>query len=183
MDSAAVAVVPVAVEVLQVVGNKLTQITGIDAIKGQYLGRRYFTKAFLAEISELIAESERSHQAELVVAIERKFPNHLESTRDRALEVYGRLRVWDTPANTGLLLYLSLDRQAIEIIADRGIEVPDEQWVEVSVLLANHFKDKQFREGLQAAVEQIEAILSVACPQCPISDTNEDFLPNEPVIL
>lgn len=183
MDLAAGAVAPVAVEVPQVAGNKLTQLTGIDTLKGQYLGRRYFTKSFLAEVSELIAASERNHQAELVVAIERSFPNHLESTRERALEVYGRLRVWDTPLNTGILLYLSLDRQAIEIIADRGIEVADEQWVEVSVLLANYFKNKQFREGLETAVKQIEAILNAACPHGAETDSGENFLPNEPVIL
>lgn len=165
------------------VGNKLTKLIGIDTLKGQYLGRRYFTKSFLAELSEQIAESERNHQAELVVAIERKFPGHLELTRDRALEVYGRLRVWDTPLNTGVLLYLSLDRQAIEIIADRGIEVADEKWVEVSASLADYFKNKQFCEGLEAAVKQIQGILNIACPRCAESDSCDDFLANEPVIL
>lgn len=183
MDLAAGAVAPAAVEELQVAGNKLTQLTGLDSLKGQYLGRRYFNKAFLAEISELIAEAEKGHHAELVVAIERTFPTHLESTRDRALEVYGRLRVWDTPLNTGLLLYLSLDRQAIEIISDRGIQVEDERWVEVSILLADYFKNKQFREGLLAAVKHIEGILAEACPPVDEQFEDKDLLSNEPVIL
>lgn len=183
MGLVAGAVAPAVVEVLLVVGNKLTQLVGIDAIKGQYLGRRYFTQEFLTELSNKIADSEREHRAELVVAVERKFPNHLESTRDRALEVYGRLRVWDTPLNTGLLLYLSLERQAIEIVADRGIQVADEKWVEVSVLLANYFKNKQFREGLHAAVDQIEAILKAVCPYDNQDDNGENLLPNDPVLL
>ena len=183
MDLAAGAVAPVAEEEHQVAGNKLTQLTGIDTLKGQYLGRRYFTQEFLADISQLITEAESGHHAELMVAIERKFPGHVESTRERAFEVYGRLKVWDTPQKTGLLLYLSLDRQAIEIIADRGIVVDDEQWVEISSVLAGYFKNKQFREGLVAAVKQIEAILNEACPQSEQSASGEGFLPNEPVIL
>lgn len=164
-------------------GNTLTKLTGIDTLKGQYLGRRYFTQEFLAEVSTLITEAERDHQAELVVAIERKFPEHLEVTRDRAFEVFGRLKVWDTPQKTGLLLYLSLDRQAIEIIADRGIVVDAEQWVEISSLLATYFKNKQFREGLAEAVKRIEEVLKQACPQSTESADAKDYLPNEPVIL
>ena len=183
MVLAAGAVALAAVEVHQVVGNKLTQLTGIDTLKGQYLGRRYFTKAFLAEISELIAETEKAHQAELVVAIERKFPTHLEATRERALEVYGRLKVWDTPSNTGVLLYLSLDKQGIEIITDRGIEVDNERWVEISASLAVYFKNKQFREGLIEAVKQIEAVLIEACPRCEEDGPHVDILANDPVML
>ena len=183
MGLAAGAVAPVAEEEHQVAGNTLTKLTGIDTLKGQYLGRRYFTQEFLAEISALITESERDHQAELVVAIERKFPEHLEMTRDRAFEVFGRLKVWDTPLKTGLLLYLSLDKQAIEIIADRGIVVDNEQWVEVSNVMVTYFKNKQFREGLVEAVKLIEGVLKTACPQSTEDDDGKDYLPNEPVIL
>ncbi|XVN73001.1 hypothetical protein AAEX37_00053 [Oligella sp. MSHR50489EDL] len=183
MDLAAGAVAPAVVEVPQVAGNKLTKLIGIDTLKGQYLGHRYFTKSFLAELSEYIAESETQHQAELVVAVERSFPAHLDLTRDRALEIFGRLRVWDTPLNTGVLLYLSLERQAIEIIADRGIEVEDERWVEVSTTLARSFKNKQFCEGLQAAVKQIGEILTEACPYPDSAERSDGVLANEPVIL
>lgn len=183
MDLAAGAVAPAAVEEHQVAGNALTKLTGIDTLKGQYLGRRYFTHEFLAEISAQISEAERDHEAELVVAIERKFPEHIKETRERAFEVFGRLRVWDTPLKTGLLLYLSLDRQAIEIIADRGIVVDNEQWVEINNVLATYFKNKQFREGLVEAVRCIEEVLRVSCPQSPDSDDAMDHLPNAPVIL
>ena len=91
--------------------------------------------------------------------------------------------VCDTPLKTGLLLYLSLDKQAIEIIADRGIVVDNEQWVEVSNVLVTYFKNKQFREGLVEAVKLIEGVLKTACPQGAESDDGKDYLPNEPVIL
>ncbi len=42
--------------------------------------------------------------------------------RDRAHEVFARLRVWDTRANNGVLMYLLLADHRIEIVADRGFD-------------------------------------------------------------
>ena len=41
--------------------------------------------------------------------------------RERALEVFGLLRVWDTEENCGVLVYLLLADRDVEIVADRGI--------------------------------------------------------------
>ena len=43
------------------------------------------------------------------------------SPRERALEVFGQLRVWDTEENCGVLVYLLLADRDVEIVADRGI--------------------------------------------------------------
>ena len=52
------------------------------------------------------------------------------SPRERALEVFGLLRVWDTEENCGVLVYLLLADRDVEIVADRGIHrvVGDEAW-------------------------------------------------------
>jgi uncharacterized membrane protein len=42
-------------------------------------------------------------------------------TRERALELFAQLRIWDTEHNNGLLIYLLLADRAVEIVADRGI--------------------------------------------------------------
>ena len=42
--------------------------------------------------------------------------------RERALEVFGLLRVWDTEENAGVLVYLLLADRDVEIVADRGID-------------------------------------------------------------
>ena len=41
--------------------------------------------------------------------------------RERALAMFGKLRVWDTEHNNGVLIYLLLAEHAIEIVADRGL--------------------------------------------------------------
>ena len=50
--------------------------------------------------------------------------------RERALEVFGLLRVWDTEHNTGVLIYVLHAEHAVEIVADRGIarRVPQAEW-------------------------------------------------------
>ena len=35
--------------------------------------------------------------------------------------MFGKLRVWDTAHNNGVLIYLLLAEHAIEIVADRGL--------------------------------------------------------------
>ena len=44
--------------------------------------------------------------------------------------MFGKLRVWDTEHNNGVLIYLLLAEHAIEIVADRGLneQVPPQQW-------------------------------------------------------
>ena len=41
--------------------------------------------------------------------------------RERAIDVFSELRVWDTELNNGVLIYVLLADHAIEIVADRGI--------------------------------------------------------------
>ena len=47
----------------------------------------------------------------------------------RAVTMFGKLRVWDTEHNNGVLIYLLLAEHAIEIVADRGLNrrVPAER--------------------------------------------------------
>jgi hypothetical protein len=47
--------------------------------------------------------------------------------RQRAREVFGRLEVWDTTHNSGVLIYLQLVDRSIEILADRGISAKVDQ--------------------------------------------------------
>ena len=42
------------------------------------------------------------------------------TARERALELFGLLRVWDTEHNNGVLIYVLHAEHAVEIVADRG---------------------------------------------------------------
>ena len=48
-------------------------------------------------------------------------PAARRQARDRAVEVFARLRVWDTEHNNGVLIYLLLADRDVEIVADRGV--------------------------------------------------------------
>ena len=171
----------------RVVGNrsmmmksKLKQITGVAALEGYLLRRRHFDQQVLAQVAERIRQGESLHSGELVVAIEAIMPSHETVSHLRALEVYGRLRVWDTPLNSGVLLYLALDQQAIEIIADRGITVTNAQWQQVCEDLQVRFAKTDYMDGLMDAIDTIQALLKEHAPQ---GHNDANVLPNEPVFL
>lgn len=163
----------------------LKEMTGWASLEGQWLRRRHFTPEVLAAIAERIRECERDHPGELVVAVEAVSPVHERDSRMRALEVFGRLGVWDTPGNTGMLLYLALDRHRIEIIADRGISAENHEWEGVCARLQARLAEKSYAEGILAAIDDIEAIMRRCCPalENEHDDTPGDGLSNDPVLL
>ena len=165
--------------------NKLKQFTGIAALEGQWLRRKHFDESVLAQVAERIRQGEAEHSGELVVAVEAMMPSHEKDAHLRALEVYGRLRVWDTPLNSGVLLYLALDKRAIEIIADRGIAAGDEQWQQVCADLQARLAKADYVAGLMAAVDAIQAILKTQVPHSGENNSNNKInaLPDMPVIL
>ncbi len=156
------------------------KITGYTALHGHWLRRRHFDEELLAHVAERIKKSEQSHTGELVLVVEAVMPSHEPDPTLRALEVFGRLRIWDTPLNSGVLLYIALDQRAIEIIADRGITAENEQWQQVCTRLQQYFKRADYIEGLFDAVDEIERILQI---HAPVGDIQADVLPNEPVII
>ncbi|MBB5216472.1 TPM domain-containing protein [Parapusillimonas granuli] len=159
------------------------EFTGWAGLEGQWLRRKHFSHETLAQIAERIRQSERDHTGELVVAVEAVTPAHVSGSEQRALEVFGRLRVWDTPLNTGVLLYLALDRHHIEIIADRGIAAPDDLWAQVCERLQAALREKQYAAGILAAVDDIEAILKTRSAPLPSGAGHVNDLPDEPVLL
>ena len=86
--------------------------------------RRAFPRQLLHDIERAVAASEQLHSGELRFAIETALdvPALLQGVtpRERAIDVFARLRTWDTAANNGVLIYLLLSEHDIEIVADRG---------------------------------------------------------------
>ncbi|SHH70765.1 TPM domain-containing protein [Pollutimonas bauzanensis] len=164
-------------------GGKWKELTGWASLEGQWLRRRHFTPEVLAHIADRIKKSELDHTGELMVAIEAVSPSHERNSRYRALEVFGRLRVWDTPLNTGVLLYLALDRHRIEIIADRAVAAPDELWAQVCGQLQARLQQHDYAAGILAAIDGIEAILRTRCPPLPPGQAHTNDLADEPVFL
>ena len=159
------------------------EYTGWASLEGHWLRRKHFTQECLQHIAGRIQTAEQSHTGELMVAIEAVSPGHEDNSHMRALEVFGRLRVWDTPWNTGVLLYLALDQHRIEIIADRGITAPNQAWTDVCERLQARLQAGDYVDGVLVAIDAIETLLGMYSPPVPKGEENRDDLPNKPVLL
>ena len=127
--------------------------------------RRTFPKTSLQRIEALIAEGERGHRGQLRFAVEAALPltRVLQDARprERALEVFGSLRIWDTAENCGVLVYLLLADHDVEIVADRGIhaQVGTAAWEAICKTMEKAFRAGRFGEGVEAGLAEINALL------------------------
>ena len=90
-----------------------------------YLYNRWLTKDVKDQLYQAIDTAEQGHKGEIRLVIEDHLPYHIayhHGCRQRALDLFGSLRVWDTEHNTGILIYINLREHDLEIIADRGID-------------------------------------------------------------
>jgi uncharacterized membrane protein len=149
--------------------------------------RRALGPAALKRIEERIAGSERGHSGEIRVCVEAGLPlSYLwrgASARERAVAMFGKLRVWDTEANNGVLIYLLLAEHAIEIVADRGLarQVPPERWQGIVAGMREGFRAGRFEAGLMKAVDAVEALLVEHFPLAP-GQVNPNELPDAPYL-
>ncbi|MFZ1324627.1 MAG: TPM domain-containing protein [Candidatus Contendobacter sp.] len=145
--------------------------------------------AALERLAARVAASEQRHVGELRICIEAGLPwSYIQrdaAARDRALTLFGKLRVWDTEHNNGVLVYLLLAEHAIELIADRGLNVraSPEQWVSITTELGNALANGQaFEESLNQAVDALTQILVAHFPRdSAVPKVNQ--LPDAPVVL
>lgn len=151
-----------------------------------FIALKPFPAATLDRIEKAIDRSERSHSGELRLAIEAGMEPYDAlrgmSPRERALELFANLRVWDTEENSGVLIYLQLVDHRIEIVADRGIarRVAQAEWDAICRRMETSFRARDFEGGTLAAVDEITALLT---QHFPPGESNPDELPDRPVIL
>ena len=142
----------------------------------------------MERIASAIAMSESAHTGELCFAVEPALPwrEVLRDTqaRQRAVDAFGRLRVWDTAANNGVLIYLLLADHRIEIIADRGLHdrVSEAQWRGVCQLMEERLGAGEYVDGVVAGIEAAGDLLATHFPR-EHGSVDEDELPNRPVLL
>ena len=150
--------------------------------------RRVLPDAAMERLAARVAASERRHSGEIRLCVEAGLPwSYLRrdaSARERAVTLFGKLRVWDTENNNGVLIYLLLAEHAIEIVADRGIDarVDDAEWAAMAQRMGAAFREGRFEDGLTQALEEMSALLVAHFPLADNQpDTNE--LPDAPVVL
>lgn len=148
--------------------------------------KRYFSKQDQNAIAEAVKQAEQGHIGEIQVVIEGYIPSSLaytQNTRLRAQQLFAELGVWDTEQNSGVLLYLNLCEQKVEVVIDRGINKATEQseWQAICDLIVAELKKKNYRVGVMLGVTEIGLILNRYYDNQVVDVENE--LSNRPIIL
>jgi uncharacterized membrane protein len=147
---------------------------------------RAFPPEDMAAIEQAIAKAETGHRGEIRFAVEAALDGPAlfagQTARERALEVFSRLRVWDTEENNGVLIYLLLADRDVEILADRGVnaKVVSAEWEQICRRMEAALSRGQFGHASVAAIDEVSRLLARHYP--PRSgDRNE--LPDKPVVV
>ncbi len=154
---------------------------------------RAISPELLARLTTRVTASEARHTGEIRIYVEAALPlsylrrmsadNPLPSIiGQRALMLFGKLRVWDTEQNNGVLIYLQLAEHAIEIVADRGIaqHVTAAQWQAITKHMGQAFKEQRFEDGLTQALSEVSGVLVQHFPAATSRQGRLNQLPNEP---
>lgn len=155
-------------------------------LAGRWQVMRHFPKASMDAIESAVRRSETTHMGELRFAVEAGLDWHElwqgVNTRQRAIEVFSQLRVWDTEHNSGVLIYLLLADRRVEIVADRGIhtKVGDAAWEAICREMEAEFRAGRFESGVIKGLERISALLSL---HFPVLIENPNELSDAPVVL
>lgn len=151
-----------------------------------WLARRAFSHADLDAIEAAIGASETTHCGELRFVAEG--PLELAallrdpSPRQRAIEHFGRLGVWDTAENSGILIYVQLIDRRVEIVADRGIaaRVPQAEWESICRGMEAAFAAGEWRQGALAAITATSRLLA---EHFPAAAQNPNELADRPILI
>ncbi|HUK04713.1 MAG TPA: TPM domain-containing protein [Burkholderiales bacterium] len=148
---------------------------------------RAFPRASLEAIGRGVAAQEKRHRGELRVALEGGLPLAAlvagRGSRGRALQLFKRLRVWDTADRAGVLIYLLLADRRVEIVADRGIHerVGDTAWETICGAMQQDFAAGRFEAGVLAGLASVSDLIAQHFPADGGGRPNA--LPDAPVTL
>lgn len=166
----------------------------VRILKHQWLDRSDTLRAVPDDVAERlsrrVAASEARHTGEVRLCIEAALPLPdlwavseerplPQAIRERALGWFGRLRIWDTEHNNGVLIYLLLAEHAIEFVADRSVArcVSPAQWQATVGRLSHHLQKGAFEDGLTQALEEVSALLVEHFPAAH-AQLNDNELPD-----
>jgi uncharacterized membrane protein len=148
--------------------------------------RRIFPPKVLAAIEQAIKAGEATHAGQVRFVVEGAldgaplFKN--QSVRERALDIFSHLRIWDTAHNNGVLIYLLLADRQVEIVADRGIDakVGAAGWERICAGMEKDFKAGYFESGVIKGIGQVSQQLALHFPK---HGAGRNELPDAPVVI
>jgi hypothetical protein len=148
--------------------------------------RRTFPPEALALIERTIKEGETTHSGQVRFAVEGALDGKPllkdQSARERALDIFSHLRIWDTAHNNGVLIYLLLADHDVEIVADRGIDakVGTAGWEMICKVMETDFKAGNFTGGV---IKGIQAVSQQLAAHFPKHGKGPNELPDKPVVI
>ena len=155
-------------------------------LQHHWRAKQVFPQDVLDRIEQTIKQSETTHSGQVRFVVEGALDGRPlfrnQRARERALDVFSHLRIWDTAHNNGVLIYLLLADRDVEIVADRGIhaKVGAEGWERICRAMEAEFTAGQFERGVIGGIAAVSRELSRHFPpQGPQS--NE--LPDVPVVM
>ena len=105
-------------------------------------------------IEQAIKAGEATHSGQVRFVVEGALDGaplfRNQPARERALDIFSQLRIWDTAHNNGVLIYLLLADRDVEIVADRGIDarVGDAGWEKICQQMEADFRAGNFEGGV-----------------------------------
>ncbi len=159
---------------------------GRHLLHHHWWARRYFPPAVLAAIEQAIKVGEATHSGQVRFVVEGALDGkplfRNQPARERALDVFSQLRIWDTVHNNGVLIYLLLADRDVEIVADRGIDahVGTAGWEKICAEMETEFRAGQFESGV---IRGIEAVSRQLASHFPATGAGRNELPDAPVVI
>jgi uncharacterized membrane protein len=148
--------------------------------------RHYFPPKVLESIERAIKAGETTHSGQVRFVVEGALDGaplfRGQPARERALDIFAQLRIWDTAHNNGVLIYLLLADRDVEIVADRGIDarVGTAGWEKICREMETDFRAGRFESG---AIKGIAAVSRQLAAHFPGHGGGPNELPDAPVVI
>jgi uncharacterized membrane protein len=159
---------------------------GKHLLEHHWRARRVFPRKVLAAIEQAIKAGEATHSGQVRFVVEGALDGKPlfkdQPARERALDIFAHLRIWDTAHNNGVLIYLLLADRKVEIVADRGIDakVGHAGWEKICADMQRDFKAGNFKDGV---IRGIEAVSRQLAAHFPPDAHPRNELPDKPVVI
>jgi uncharacterized membrane protein len=159
---------------------------GKHLIEHHWRMRRVFPPQVLKQIEQAIKAGEATHSGQVRFVVEGALDGRPlfsdQSARERALDIFSHLRIWDTAHNNGVLIYLLLADHDVEIVADRGIDakVGAAGWEKICKTMEGDFRSGNFSGGV---IKGIQAVSQLLAAHFPRQGTGANELPDAPVVM
>jgi uncharacterized membrane protein len=159
---------------------------GKHLLEHRWRVRRIFPPRVLAAIEQAIKAGEATHSGQIRFVAEGALDGaplfRDQPARERALDIFSQLRIWDTADNNGVLIYLLLADRDVEIVADRGIDakVGAAGWEKICTNMETEFEAGNFERGV---IQGIEAVSKQLAAHYPKQRAGQNELPDAPVVI